>query len=149
MSAFKKFKSNEVAVSLYNAQKFWTASLRDGELNVTESYGLSSSFEIYPSESFYNYKTNYRSLEHLYYRTNISQSLTTSSYYSYEYPLNEGDRTLGNLVKYVSIPRKNLGTGIVPGTFQITYQTASEYILLEYDYVEENPLVGQYVQDIW
>jgi len=148
MSAFKKFKSNEVAVSLYNAQKFWTASLGDSELNVSEDYGLSSSFEIYPSESFYSFKTNYRSLEHLYYRTNISESLSTSSYDSYEYPIHEGSRKLDSLIKYISIPRSKVGTHIVPGSVSIKFVTASEYILVEHDYVEETPLIGHYVKDI-
>lgn len=149
MSAFKRLTSNDIHVKYIPTSKKWSISFPSGSTYVDRFYGLSSSLNIFPSESFYTYKTRYRSIKHLYYSGILSGSLLSSSFEYYpQSSLDTVDRNIENLIEIFSISSNTFGVSLKPGSLKIKNITAQdEYILNEPNYVEETILTGQYIND--
>ena len=68
MSAFKKLRSTDSFISVYNAHKNRTFNSSSfGEYGITVEAAVRDTGSLLPADSDYNEALNYRSINHLYY----------------------------------------------------------------------------------
>lgn len=130
MSAFKKLKTADSFVSIYNATKNFQV---DG--SSLSTYGIEKKLarnkgtdtKLYPSESNYEKYLNYNSIKHLYYNNFIEYDnvLISGSYDHYlESSLFSGSRNLTTSTSsesfILSFPKEIVGSYIEPGSFDLT-----------------------------
>jgi len=124
MSAFKKLRSTDSFISVYNAHKNRTFNSSSfGEYGITVEAAVRDTGSLLPADSNYNEALNYRSINHLYYNDfNVESGILTSG--SLEHYLDtslfSGSRILPASASIVSLPKDLVGTHIKPGSFTFT-----------------------------
>lgn len=123
MSAFKKLRSADAFVSIYETNKNFTvpsASFASYSISINQAKeGIGN---LYPSQSLYNEYLNYRSIKHLYYDNfNFDGILVSGSYEHYlESSLFSGSRQLNTSSSIISFPKDVVGSYIKPSSFEIS-----------------------------
>lgn len=121
MSAFKKLRSTDSFISVYNAHKNRTFNSSSfGEYGITIEAAIRDTGSLLPADNDYNEALNYRSINHLYYNdfNNESGILISGSLQHYlETSLFSGSRILPESASIISIPKDLVGTHIKPGSF--------------------------------
>lgn len=151
MSAFKKFKPNDVTLSVYNAQKTFSNQYPSSSVYYSEINAFNNSGSLYPSDEYFELKKNFRSFNQLYYSNFRDGNYQSGSFDNFvQSSFTTGSRQIGTFVKAFAINRDFFGTHIAPNSFtirNITTVGGEFYIEFESNYVEEDILAGRYIQE--
>ena len=124
MSAFKKLRSTDSFISVYNAHKNRTFNSSSfGEYGITVEAAVRDTGSLLPADNDYNEALNYRSINHLYYNDFNDESgiLVSGSLEHYlDTSLFSGSRILPESASIISIPKDLAGTHIKPGSFSFS-----------------------------
>jgi len=124
MSAFKKLRSADAFVSVYDAHKNYTVlSSSFSNVGISLSQARENSSSVYPSQTLYNEYLNYRSIKHLYYDNfNVdNSSIFSGSYEHYiESSILSGSRQINISSSILSIPKEIVGSYLKPSSFEIS-----------------------------
>jgi hypothetical protein len=128
MSAFKKLRSTDSFISVYNAYKNRTFNSSSfGEYGITVKTAVRDTGSLLPADSDYNEALNYRSINHLYYNDFNDESgvLISGSLEQYlDSSLFSGSRILPESASIISLPKDIVGTHIKPGSFSFSIDLA-------------------------
>ena len=142
MSAFKKFRSTDSFISVYNAHKNRTFNSSSfGEYGITIQAAVRDTGSLLPADNDYNEALNYRSINHLYYDNFNDESgiLISGSLEHYlDTSLFSGSRILPESASIISIPKDLVGTHIKPGSFSFSIDLDRVYKFENLGYNDED-----------
>lgn len=142
MSAFKKLRSTDSFISVYNAHKNRTFNSSSfGEYGITVKNVTKDTGSLLPASEVYNEALTYRSLNQLYYNDfNVETgTLISGSYDHYiESSFFSGSRILPESAFVISFPKNITGTYIKPGSFSFSIDLDRVYKFENLGYNDED-----------